>query len=311
MGRVLLVLTLLAALPAWAEELRLGPLAGTLLRPAGPQAPAVVLILPGSGPTDRNGDQPGLNSGYLRQLAEGLAVAGIASFRADKRGIGASAAGAPAEADLRFDTYVTDARGWMALLAARTDLGPVILLGHSEGALVATLAAGAGDAAGLILLAGAGDPADRLIAAQLAAAGVPADLQAASAEITAALREGRAAPPVPTALASLYRPSVQPYLASWLRLDPAEALAALPPGVTVLIVAGDTDLQVPPAQADLLAAARPAASRVVIPGMNHVLRAAPAERAANLATYADAGLPLAPGLLPALVTFIRELSEGQ
>lgn len=304
-----LALVLLAAL-VWAgqgqaEEVRLGPLAGTLLRPVGQDQPPVVLILPGSGPTDRNGDQPGLNSGYLRQLAEGLAEAGIASLRADKRGVGASAAGAPSEADLRFETYVADARGWMALLAARGDLGSILLLGHSEGALIATLALEAGGGAGLILLAGAGERADRLIAAQLAAAGLPLDLQAASAAIAAALRDGAIPPEVPAALAPLYRPSVQPYLASWFQHDPALALARVPAALPVLIVNGTTDLQVPPAQGDLLFAARPAARRVVIEGMNHVLRLAPSGREANLATYADPSLPLAPDLLPAVIGFIH------
>lgn len=306
MWRVLATLLLLAG-PAAGQELTLGPLAGTLLRPAGVAQPPVVLILPGSGPTDRNGDQPGFASGYLRLLAEGLAGQGIASFRADKRGVAASAAGALAETDLRLETYVADAQDWRGVLAGRSDLGPVVLLGHSEGALIATLAARAGGIAGLVLLAGAGEPADRLIAAQLAAAGVPGDLQAASAAITAALRDGQPVPEVPAALAPLYRPSVQPYLASWLRHDPAQALAALPADLPVLILAGDTDLQVPPAQAAILAAARPGAEQRIIAGMNHILRDAPTDRAANLATYAAPDLPLTPELIPALSGFVTGL----
>lgn len=306
----LIWLALLLAGPAAGQDLALGPLAGTLLRPAGVELPPVALILPGSGPTDRNGDQPGLGGGMLRRLAEGLAEQGIASFRADKRGVAASAAGAVSESDLRIETYVADALGWRDLLDARQDLGPVILLGHSEGALIATLAAEAGGIGGLVLLAGAGEPIGRVITAQLAAAEVPADLQAAAQDIMTALRDGQAVPDVPDPLVPLFRPSVQPYMASWLRHDPAAVLAGLPAGLPVLLVAGSTDLQVPPGQAELLAAARPAAQLLVVEGMNHILRHAPAERAANLATYVDPSLPLASELLPALAGFINGLPRN-
>lgn len=283
--------------------LRNGPLEGTFLRPAGPVY-AVALILPGSGPADRDGNQPGLVNHHLRLLAVALAAQGIASLRADKRGVGASAAGAPGESDLRFETYVEDARSWLDLLRGSTG-GPLVLIGHSEGALVATLAAGGADA--LVLIAGAAEPAGALIARQLAGAGLPDDLQQSSARIAAALRDGRPVPEVPPALAPLYRPSVQPYLASWFRHDPAQALAALPEGLPVLIMQGGTDLQVFPDQAERLAAARPQARRLTLPAMNHILREAPAGRAGNLATYTRPDLPLAPGLAQGLADFITAL----
>ena len=303
------LLVLVAGGAAGAEPLALGPLHGTLLRPEG-TAPPVALIVAGSGPTDRNGNQPGLVNDHLRHLAEGLAAQGIATLRTDKRGIGASAAGAPDESALTPQVYARDAADWLALLAARPDLGPVSVIGHSEGALIATLAAQAQPVAALVLLAGAGDPADRMIARQLAAAEFPAPLQQASAAISTALRDGTPLPAVPPELAALYRPSVQPYLAAWFRLDPAAELARVPPGTAVMIVQGGTDLQVFPDQANRLAAARPDAPVLRMDGMNHVLRLAPAGRSANLATYADAALPLAPGLAEALAAQLRAAPGG-
>ena len=140
---------------------------GTLLvPPAGTRFPAA-LILSGSGPTDRNGDQPTTHTDNLKLLAHALFAVGVATLRVDKRGIGASGPAAPAEADLRLDTYVADAKAWLAFLRAQDRIGRVFVVGHSEGALIASLAAQGEDLAGLVLIAGIGSP--------LGAASPPAD----------------------------------------------------------------------------------------------------------------------------------------
>jgi pimeloyl-ACP methyl ester carboxylesterase len=107
---------------------------------------------------------------------------------------------------------------------------------------------------------------------------------------------------VPPELGALYRQSVQNYIISWFARDPAAELAKV--SAPVLIVQGTSDLQVLVADADRLAAARPGVRPVLIEGMNHVLKLAPAERAANLATYVAPGLPLAPPLVPAIAAFV-------
>jgi uncharacterized protein len=73
----------------------------------------------------------------------------------------------------------------------------------------------------------------------------------------------------------------------------------------VLIVQGENDLQVSVEDARLLAAAKPDARLVIVPGMNHVLKAAPADRAGNLAAYAEPDRPLAPGLMGAILGFVK------
>ncbi|RJF80847.1 alpha/beta fold hydrolase [Oleomonas cavernae] len=295
------------ALALTEEAVSLGLLQGTLALPplaAGNRVPAV-LILAGSGPVDRDGNLPGMINNSLRLVAHGLAEQGIASLRVDKRGIAESGPAGPREEDLRFQTFVDDALAWAESLRQDPRIGPIYLLGHSEGALVVTLAAQKapkGSVSGLILLAGAGQSAAQVIERQLAEMGVSAALQAASKHITDELVQGRHVADVPPDLAALYRPSVQDYLISWLPLDPAAELART--DVPVLIVQGTIDIQISVADARLLQAARPDAKLVLIEGMNHVLKRAPANRFLNRQTYAIPLLPLADGLLPAITDFI-------
>ena len=302
-------LAILAAGPVSTEialPAQPAPLHGTLLTP--PDASAAAVILPGSGPTDRDGNSPmGVAAGTYRLLAEGLAQQGIATLRIDKRGIAASAAAGPAEADLRFDAYVADARAWAAEAASRAGKPCAWLIGHSEGALVALKAvqggpnADTGKICGLVLLSGAGRPAGAVLREQMAAVPEPMKTQAFS--ILTELEAGRAVADTPPALAALFRPSVQPYLISWLPLDPAALIAAY--DGPVFIGQGTTDLQVGVADAQALAAADPRAKLKLWDGVNHVLKTAPAARVANLATYADPALPLAPGVAQDVAAFIR------
>ncbi len=290
-----------------AEDIALpaqpAPLHGTLLTPEG-EASAVAVILPGSGPTDRDGDNPlGVRAATYRLLAEGLAAEGIASLRIDKRGIGASAGAARSEAELRFNDYVADARAWTSEAVRRTGRPCAWLIGHSEGALVATLAAENNSGiCGLVLLSGAGRPAMTVMREQFGAAPEPVRGQALS--ILDRLERGETVMDVPPALAAAFRPSVQPYLASWAVLDPAEALSRY--RGPVFIGQGETDLQTRETDAQALKAARPDATLVIWPGVNHVLKTAPAERQANVAVYMTPDLPLGPGVAGDVAPFIRE-----
>ncbi len=278
------------------------PLYGTLLLPddAGPHP--TLILLPGSGAVDRNGNLPGLVNNGLRLLAEGLAERGVATLRADKRGVGASHAAAPDETWLRLDTYVNDTIRWMHALTDDLAIARVGLLGHSEGALIATLAAKEAALDRLVLVAGAGSPAGPAILRQLAAGGTPPELVAAARGIIARLLRGEVVAQVPPELAGLFRPSVQPYLTSWLLRDPAAELAGI--RCPVLVVQGAADLQIQLSDARLLAASRPGAGLLLVPAMNHVLKAPAEGRAANLAAYADPDLPLAAGLMEGIARFV-------
>ena len=155
---------------------------------------------------------------------------------------------------------------------------------------------------GLILLSGAGRPAGVVIREQLQAR-LPEPLKTQAFAVLTELEAGRTVADTPPALAALFRPSVQPYLISWLPLDPAMLLAAY--DGPVFIGQGTTDIQVGVIDAQALAAADPDATLKLWDGVNHVLKTAPADRAGNLATYADPDLPLAPGVTQDVAAFIR------
>jgi alpha-beta hydrolase superfamily lysophospholipase len=292
-----------SAMAGSEQEVGSGELRGTLTMPEGSGSVPAVLILAGSGPVDRDGNLPNARNDSLKLLAQGLAAHGIASLRTDKRGIGASkGAAATREEDLRFGTYVSDAVDWLDFLRTQNRVTRVIVLGHSEGALVATLAAQRTSVSGAVMVAGAGEPAAAIIERQLAAAGVPFGLQIASRRITESLLKGNAITDVPSELQAIYRPSVQQYLMSWLPIDPAKELSRL--SVPILVVQGTSDLQISVDDAKRLVAASPAASLAVVEGMNHVLKSSSLERNENLLSYSDPELPLADRLVPVIADFV-------
>ena len=296
-------------MPASSDSVRLktatGDLVGTMELPARTGPVSVVLILAGSGPTDRNGNTPALPgaNNSLKMLAEGLAARGIASVRYDKRGVAASAGSGASEADLRFDTYIDDAAAWLKQLRADPRFATVVVAGHSEGSLIGIVAAQRGDADAVISIAGIARPANALIHDQLAAQ-LPPDMLASVDRGLAHLAAGRTVSldSIPAPLAPLFRQSVQPYMISWFKRDPAKELAQL--RVPVLIAQGTTDLQVPVADADSLAKVSPSARKLIVEGMNHVLKNATADRAAQMAIYSNPDLPVSPALIDGIAAFI-------
>jgi len=279
-----------------------GTLYGTLDLPKGRGPFPVALIISGSGPTDRDGNSPLLpgKNDSLKKLAVALAAGGVASVRYDKRGIAESAAAAPQEAALRFDTYINDAVAWIKLLAGDPRFAKVAVIGHSEGSLIGMIAARRAGAAAFVSIAGAGAPADVVLKRQLAEQ--PEPLRGEAFRIIDRLVAGRTVAKVDPRLMALFRPSVQPYLISWFRYDPSAEIAKL--RVPVLIVQGTTDLQVDFGDAERLHEAALGSKLNIVKGMNHVLVEAPENREENLATYSDPKLPLAPGLVSSLVDFL-------
>ena len=282
-----------------------GELFGSLLLPQSDKPVPVVLIIAGSGPTDRNGNSAeGARNDSLKRLAWVLARHNIASVRYDKRGVAASLKATPDERNLTLDAYVADAVAWGKSLKADPRFGPLVVLGHSEGALVAALAAPELGPAGVISLSGSARPVDQVIRQQLADH-LPPALLLRSNQILDRLKAGQVDADVPGPLQSIFRPSVQPYLISLFRADPAAAFARL--NMPALIVQGTTDLQVGVADAEKLKQAKPDAELAVIPGMNHVMRIVPNDVKQQLSSYNNPQLPLADALGRRLVGFIDGL----
>jgi pimeloyl-ACP methyl ester carboxylesterase len=294
----------------------LGPLKGSLLAPAQAGAP-VVLIVPGSGPTDRNGNNPlGVNAATYRLLAQGLAARGIATVRIDKRGMFASSKAVADANAVTIPDYVADVHSWVGAIRRSTGVPCVWVLGHSEGGLVALAAGQGGGAAsqicGLLLVATPGRPLGQVLRDQLRAnpANAPI-LDQALAAITKLEGGGRVDPAsLHPALQALFNEAVQGFLISAFAQDPAQLIAATK--VPVLVLQGERDLQVAVQDARLLAKAQPAAQQVLLPDTNHVLKAVPTDDpAANLATYANPGQPLAPGVVDAMARFIAPAKAGR
>lgn len=279
-----------------------GTLVGTLATPKRFKAGPVVLLIAGSGPTDRNGNSTlaGKNNS-LQYLAHHLAEAGIASLRYDKRIIGASKFPGTKEGDLRFEDYVQDAAAWIAYLRQDKRYTRLIVAGHSEGSLIGMLAA-RGKADAFISIAGAGIPAADILKEQLKAQNMkPLEVLYAKLDSVTA---GQAVHVTTATDMMLFRPSVQPYLQSWFSYDPRVEIAKL--DMPVLLLQGTRDIQVPESHAQALMAAHPKARLVLITHMNHVLRTVDSEDpAANMATYSDIHLPIAPDLVAAVLDFVK------
>ncbi|HVK12499.1 MAG TPA: alpha/beta hydrolase [Gemmataceae bacterium] len=278
-----------------------GVLKGTLVVPAGKGPFPVAVMHPGSGPTDRDGNQPvGVKTDGLKMVAEALAAKGVATLRIDKRLIGESPKSA--EKDLRFDHYVDDVVAWVELLRKDRRFDRVAFIGHSEGALIGLAAAGAAKFDAFVSLCGPGEPLAATLRTQLKK-GLSKELYEASDKAIAELEAGREVKEYPKELVALFRPSVQPYLISLFKPDPAKLIAGV--GVPVLIVGGSADVQIGPENAKKLAEANPKAKVVTVEKMNHTLKTVdgPADQKA---AYTDPARPLAPGLVPALAEFLTK-----
>ncbi|MFZ2998988.1 alpha/beta hydrolase family protein [Undibacterium umbellatum] len=282
-----------------------GKIDGSLQLPASKGKLPVVLIIAGSGPTDRDGNSAGLKgkNNSLKMLAESMAQAGIASVRFDKRGVAASKAAATSEAELRFETYVQDAVAWLKLLKADARFSDVAILGHSEGSLIAMLAAQQEPVKALISIAGPAKNAADVLRQQLQGK-LPPALAAKNDEILTSLQAGKIYKEVPPELNSLYRESVQPYLVSWFHYTPEKEIGKLT--CPILLIQGAKDIQVDTQQLSALKLASPDASILLVQDMNHVLKTINGDMAQQMASYSDPALPLASELVVKLNDFLRE-----
>jgi pimeloyl-ACP methyl ester carboxylesterase len=287
-------------------ETATGTLYGTLMLPPSKGPNPVVLIIAGSGPTDRNGNSTLLNgpNDSLKMLAQGLAENGIASLRYDKRGIAESAKAMKGEADLRFDDYVNDAMQWGEQLRKDKRFSTLTIAGHSEGSLIGMIAAQKAGADGYISIAGLARPANLIILDQVRPK-LPPDLLKTTEDILALLVAGKTVDNVPPSLAPLFRPSVQPYMISWFRYDPSKEIAKLT--VPVLIAQGTTDIQVTVDEAKALAKAKPSAKLVLIDGMNHVMKQVPVDQDKQGRSYSDPSLPVEPRLITEMASFVKNV----
>ncbi|MEZ0542118.1 alpha/beta fold hydrolase [Fibrella arboris] len=285
-------------------------LEGTLTLPANlKKAVPVVLLVAGSGPTDRNGNSnlPGYQQmNMLRQLADSLTKRGVAVLRYDKRGSGTNAmlyAIRMSKTKPDFNDGVADAIGFIRQLQADKRFSSVTVAGHSEGSLVGLLAATQAKAHRFISIAGAGQNIAEIVKGQFANGGVRGEMLSTAMSDLDSLKAGQFVRQPPVLLLSFFSPGVQPYLISWMKYDPSVEIKAFEG--PVMLIQGKRDIQVAVGEAERLKAARPDAKLVFFDTMSHILKEAPVERSANMATYNDPKLTILPTVADTIADFVK------
>ncbi len=276
---------------------------GTLTVPKSNTFDHVVLIIAGSGPTNRDGNSLYTQNNSLRLLAEHLALHNIAALRYDKRGVAQSWAEDFCEADLKFETLIDDAGYLLRHLKADKRFSKITVLGHSEGSLIAMLAAKQERVDSFISVAGISTFANLEIEQQILRSGMSEKLRQQGKETLDQLSAGVLVNDYPPELEVLFRHSVQPYLISWFAYNPCVEISTL--AVPILIIQGTTDAQVTVESAEQLHQAAHNTTLSIIAGMNHILKNAPMDSKANIATYQQPSLPLNQIFLAEVVTFIK------
>ena len=262
----------------------------------------LVILIAGSGPTNRDGNQIGLNNNSLKLLAESLVKNGIAVYSYDKRIFAQMAAGKLDEASLSFDNFIDDAKAVVLYFKNQKKYHSITIAGHSEGALIGMVAAN-GNADAYISIAGAGRPIDEVLLEQI---GKQAPFLKEEVEKNlATLKSGNTFELKNQMLASLFRASVQPYMISWIKYHPQNEIKKLQ--IPSLLINGDKDIQVSVQDAQLLQQAKPDAQLQIIPNMNHIFKAIKGDDTENKASYTNPELPICTELTSIITTFIRSL----
>ena len=312
MKKLFYVLVLIASTTAFSQNKSLytteniavnSLLNGTLYAPIKQNnTTSLVILIAGSGPTNRDGNQIGLTNNSLKLLAESLVKNGIAVYSYDKRIFAQMAAGKLDEASLSFDNFIDDAKAVVLYFNNQKKYHSITIAGHSEGALIGMVAAN-GNADAYISIAGAGRPIDKVLLEQI---GKQAPILKEEVEKNlATLKSGNTFELKNQMLASLFRASVQPYMISWIKYHPQNEIKKL--HIPSLLINGDKDIQVSVQDAQLLQQAKPDAQLQIIPNMNHIFKAIKGDDTENKASYTTPELPICTELTSIITTFIRSL----
>ncbi len=312
MKKLLYILILIASSAAFSQNNPLfkteniainSLLNGTLYTPLKQNnATKLVILIAGSGPTNRDGNQIGLTNNSLKLLAESLVNNGIAVYSYDKRIFAQMASGKLDEASLTFDNFIDDAKAVILYFKNQKKYHSITVAGHSEGALIGMVAAN-GNADAYISIAGAGRPIDEVLLEQIEKQAP--FLKEEVEKSLATLKSGNTFELKNQMLASLFRSSVQPYMISWIKYNPQNEIKKLQ--IPSLLINGDKDIQVSVQDAQLLQQAQPNAQLHIIPNMNHIFKVIKGDDTENKASYTNPELPICVELTSIITTFIRSL----
>jgi uncharacterized protein len=287
-----------ANVSAEESKIRVGAIDAVLTMPSDVERPPVALLIAGSGTTDHDGNGPQIKPATLKKLAEQLAARKIATLRYDKRGAGGWKAEFGRPEDFRFKDYVDDAAALVNYLRGSGKFSGVVLVGHSEGGLVAILTARRVPVDRLVLLATAARRQGDLLKAQLEKTLAP-ELVKPIAKAIDDIMSGQIVDPPPAGLS--IPPAMQPGIASAFTEDPILPLKSI--SAPMLIVGGGRDRQVARLDFVALTTAAPAAKTLWLADMNHVLVDV-TDDADDLASYNQPERVLDPDLIEAVAAFV-------
>jgi pimeloyl-ACP methyl ester carboxylesterase len=270
-------------------------------------ATPLVILIAGSGPTDRNGNNAQMTNNSLKMLSDMLVENGYACLRYDKRAIGESKLDNFDQRKMNFDYFVSDASEWVNKYAADVRFNQIILAGHSQGSLVAMLAAKDNENVDAVIsLAGAGQPIQEILKKQLKSQ-LSVQLQGVVFAKLDTLAMGDTLQVTPTYLHSIMHPAIQNFMISWMKYDPAKVIGELK--VPILIINGSTDIQVDIEEAKFLSEGNPEAKLKIIKKMNHVLKFIKSkDLEPQLEVYENPELPLHEKLTKELLAFLLTLA---
>ena len=272
---------------------------GTLLKP-NEGSKNLAIIIADSGPIDRDGNQDFQKTNNLKKLAVALTNHGISTFRYDKRII-KQIRRRNLDPTIKFDDFINDAKEVIDYFKNQHAYDKIYVIGHSQGSLIVMVAA-KDRADAFISLNGSAQTIDNVILKQveLTAHMFTEDTQ----RVFSILKEGKTTKKYPTALASFFDISVQPFMASWMQYSPVEELKKL--DIPVLILNSTKDLQVSKEEAEALNAAGKHSELKLIDKMNHVLFIIEGNDQENAKSYNDHAGKVSEELIKDILAFINK-----
>lgn len=275
---------------------------GTLLTPISSEKYPLIIIIPGSGPTDRDGNNAMMKNNSLKFLAETLTTKNIATYRFDKSALSYSKEEIEKLDTLTFDTFIQEAKSVINYFKKNEKFSKIIVAGHSQGSLVGIIAS-QNKVDGFISLEGAGRSIDEVLVEQI-------ELQAPflkdeTQKIVTELKKGNTVDEFNPMLTSLFNKKIQPFLISWIKYNPQEEIAKL--AIPILIINGSKDIQVKVIDAELLHKAAPNSELFIIENMNHIFKEIKGDLNENMQSYNDSKLPIMQNFSDKISTFAKDL----
>lgn len=275
---------------------------GTLLNPSSKDKKPLVIIIPGSGPTDRNGNNIAMKNNSIKYLAEELVKNNIASYRFDKSVLSYTKDDKAKIDSITFNTFIDEAKTVIQYFKNEKKYSKIIIAGHSQGSLVGMISS-ENIADAFISLAGAGRSIDEILIEQI---GKQAPFLIADTEkVLNQLKKGNTVEEFNPMLASLFNKSVQPFLISWIKYNPQVEIQKL--NIPILIINGSKDIQVQSLDAELLHKATNNSQLKVIENMNHIFKEINGDLTENIGSYNNPDLPIKYELSIIISTFVNEL----